>query len=129
MRYTKNENPPLLPVSVLVEFIKYNGPPFIPEHPTWVPIPPVTFEWTTTRRHSRRQLPLRLSYAMTIHKSQSQTLDKAVIDIGDKERTAGLVALSRLRKLTDIFIKPMTFQRLESISSSKQIKNRLNEEE
>ena len=46
--YTKNQNPPLLPVSVLVEFIKYNGPPFIPEHPTWVPIPPVTFEWTTT---------------------------------------------------------------------------------
>ena len=67
---------------------------------------------------------------MTFHKSQGQKLDKAVIDIGEKERTAGLtfVALSRLQKLTDIIIKPMTFQRLESISSSKQIKNRLNEE-
>ena len=129
--YANNQNPPLLPISVLVEFAKYKGPAFIPDHPTWVPIPPVTFEWTTIHRHSRRQLPLRLSYAMTIHKSQGQTLHKAVIDIGDKERTAGLtfVALSRLQKFSDIIIQSMSFQRLKSISRSKHITARLNEEE
>jgi ATP-dependent DNA helicase PIF1 len=129
--YKDNQKPPSLPVSVLVEFEKYKGPPFIPEHPTWVPIPPLTYEWTSTRRHSRRQLPLRLSYAMTIHKSQGQTLDKAVIDIGDKERTPGLtfVALSRLRQLNDILIQPMAYQRLHSISKSKQLQSRITEEE
>ena len=116
--YANNQNPPSLPISVLVEFKKYKGLAFIPDHPSWIPIPPVTFEWTTTRRHSRRQLLLRLSYAMTIHKSQGQTLQKAVIDIGERERSAGLtfVALSRLRKFTNVIIQAMTFQRLESIS-------------
>ena len=129
--YTNNHTPPALPVSVLVEFEKYKGPPFISEHPTWVPIPPITFEWTTTCRHSRRQLPLRLSYAMTIHKSQGQTLDKAVIDIGDKERTVGLtfVALSRLRQLNHCLIQPMPYQRLKSISNSKQTLVRIKEED
>ena len=39
-----------------------------------------------------------LSYNITIHKSQGQTLSKAVIDIGDKEMTAGctFVAVSSL---------------------------------
>ena len=129
--YSNNQKPPSLPVSVLIAFDKYKGPPFIAEHPTWVPIPPITHEWSSTRRHSRRQLPLRLSYAMTIHKSQGQTLDKAVIDLGDKERTPGLtfVALSRLRQISDILIQPMTYQRLRSISNSKHLQNRIDEEE
>jgi ATP-dependent DNA helicase PIF1 len=44
--YANNHNPPSLPVSVLIDFGKYKGPPFLQDHPTWVPIPPVTFEWT-----------------------------------------------------------------------------------
>ena len=129
--YTKNQNPPSLPISIIVEFEKYTGPPFITDHPTWVPIPPITYEWTTSQRHSRKQLPLRLCYAMTIHKSQGQTLEKAVIDLGDRERTAGLifVALSRLRHLNDLLVKPMTFKRLETISKSKVIHTRIHEEE
>jgi ATP-dependent DNA helicase PIF1 len=129
--YKYNQHPPSLPISVLVEFDKYSGPPFIENHPTWVPIPPVTFEWSDTRRHSRRQLPLRLSYAMTIHKSQGQTLNKAVIDIGAKERTAGLtfIALSRLRQLNHAIIQPMTYERLNSISKSKQTISRIKEED
>ena len=68
---------------------------------------------------------------MTIHKSQGQTLQKAVIDLGDKERNSGLtfVALSRLRQLNDAIIKPMTFQRLHTISKSKQLQARKNEED
>ena len=131
--YANNHNPPSLPVSVLVDFGKYKGPPFLQDHPTWVPIPPVTFEWTSTytRRHSRQQLPLRLAYAMTIHKSQGQTLEKAVIDIGNKECTTGLtfVALSRLKELKHAIIQPMSYQCLYSISRNKQLMVRIKEEQ
>ena len=129
--YATNQSPPSLPISVLVEFEKYAGPAFIADHPKWVPIPPITFEWTTTRKHSRRQLPLRLCYAMTIHKSQGQTLHRAIIDIGEKERTAGLtfVALSRLKRLDNAIIQPMTYERLVSISKSKQMATRIKEEQ
>ena len=129
--FAQSQKPPSLPISVLVEFPKYTGPPFIAEHPKYVPIPPITFEWTTNKRHSRKQIPLRLCYAMTIHKSQGQTLEKAVIDLGDKERTSGLtfVALSRLKDLNHCLIKPMTYDRLQSISNSKQLKTRIKEEE
>ena len=128
--YKENQKPPSLPISILVEFNKYKGPAFISEHPLWVPIPPITFEWMTNTIHSRKQIPLRLCYAMTIHKSQGQTLEKAVIDLGNSERTPGLtfVALSRLRRLDDILIKEMTFKRLDSISKSKHIMARINEE-
>ena len=56
----------------LVDFQHYTGPPFLHTHPQIVPIPPHLFElWETEgQRLSRQQLPLRLSYAMTIHKSQ-----------------------------------------------------------
>ena len=33
----------------------------------------------------RRQYPVRLAYALTIHISRGQTIDKAVIDLGEKE--------------------------------------------
>ena len=39
-----------------------------------------------------------IAYASTIHKSQGQTLDKEVIDLGKSEKSLGLtfVALSRV---------------------------------
>ena len=60
--------------------------------------PPITFEWGYTNNLSRQQLPLQTSYAITIHKSQGQTLQKAVIDIGKSEHAPGttFVAISRL---------------------------------
>ena len=71
------------------------------------------------------------SYAITIHKSQGQTLNKAVIDIGDKEMAAGctFVAVSRLRNLTDGIFEPMTFQRLASIANMRHLKQRIAEDE
>ena len=67
---------------------------------------------------------------MTIHKSQGQTLQKAVIDIGSKEYAAGctFVVVSRLRQLEDGLFKPMSFQCPQAISKGKILMERINEE-
>ena len=130
--YTHGHKPPNLPIAILVNFPDYSGPPFIESKPKCIPIPPIVFEWHNgLKTLSRQQIPLRLSYAMTIHKSQGQTMTKAVIDIGNKEMAAGctFVALSRLKSLSGLLITPMTLERLQAIGKMKQTQQRLTEEE
>lgn len=54
----------------------------------------------------REQIPLRLAYAVTIHKAQGATLDCALIDIGDNtfEYGQAYVALSRVKSLDCLYI-------------------------
>ena len=85
---------------------------------------------TSGIHYERQQLPLRLAWAITIHKSQGLTLEKAWIDLDKSERVAEMlyVAPSRVKKLFDCIIEPMPFERLQSSTRSKTFAYRVAEE-
>ena len=127
--YKDGQMPPALPLAVLVGFESYQGPSFNNEAKI-VPIVPIISASNTTVNMERQQLPLKLSWAITIHKSQGLTLSKAVVDLGPKEKVAGLayVAISRVRKLSDLILLPLTHERLTAVQKSVNFKFRQEEE-
>lgn len=98
--YASDSRPLELPSFVVVDFIHYKCPPWDISHPNYVSIPPVT-------RGFRTQMPLRMAWALTIHKSQGMTLQKAAINIGNIDRQGlTLTAISRVKSLNDLCISP-----------------------
>ena len=65
-------------------------------------------------RASVSQIPLRLAYAMTVHKSQGMSMDAAVMDLSRAfEYGQGYVALSRVRRLSGVYLTGLNQRALE----------------
>ena len=106
-----------------MDFYSYSGIPFDDHHPQRVPIPAVD-------RGNTKQIPLRLAWALTIHKSQGLTLQKATIDIGPTERSGlTFVAISHVKYLQGIIIMPpFTYDKYEKMKRGKQVARRKEEQ-
>ena len=126
--YAEGVKAPDLPAIVWTEIDTYNGTSFFPDDPDrkkWFPIRPKTHTWWTEKRnkkrgevtsgvekngwveHSRTMLPIRLSWALTIWKSQGQTIrSKVVLHLGKDEAEHGLTytAFSRATRFSDVGI-------------------------
>ena len=85
----------------LVKFL--NGPPY--------PVRVAPAEWSSDNEKegdgvTREQIPLRLAYALTIHKAQGASLDSALVDVGPStfEYGQAYVALSRVRNMDALYV-------------------------
>ena len=127
--YRTGQAPPNLPIATTVHFDSYTGPLL---SDGTVPITPMGRTWSASGGQcSRLQLPLKLAWAVTIHKGQGLTLGKSAVDVGKKEFTSGLtfVACSRVRRLTDLlFDPPFPYQRLVKLGDSPRLQERLLED-
>ncbi|XP_076278433.1 ATP-dependent DNA helicase PIF1-like [Lasioglossum baleicum] len=101
-----------LPDSVLIKFDEESTGNRFKDTDGYIPISPVTATFPATRGYGdveRRMLPLILSWAVTVHKLQGTTLNKAVIDLGKKNFAKGqiYVALSRVRRIDGLVLSDL----------------------
>ena len=68
----------------------------------------------------RKQFPLILAFAITIHKCQGLSLDSAIIDLSDKISDDGMtyVALSRFKTLSGVHFIDFDPKSIEKVSNA-----------
>ena len=108
--------------TVLVQFKDYTGQSCLPHLEQVYPVGIITRTWTARKKNqSRTMLPLLPGYALSIHKSQGQTLDKVLVDLGASEFSSGLTytALTRVRSLASLAMRCMPpKKRFDTIAKS-----------
>lgn len=78
------------------------------------------------KRASISQIPLRLAWAITVHKSQGMTLDAAKIDLRKAfVEGMGYVALSRVRDLPNLYLSGINQMALRASDEARQIDSML----
>jgi hypothetical protein len=121
--YTTDQTPGKdLPV-LLIEFPSYHGPRFSPKcNPKVVPIAPLKI--TKPSLGWRINLPIDLAWALTVHKSQGLTLGKVYYVPGLYDPNPGqtFVAMSRVRKLSDLCLADIYDRRLVNLHRTKPTK-------
>ena len=74
------------------------------------------------KRASISQIPLRLAWAITVHKSQGMTLDAARIDLRKAfVEGMGYVALSRVKNLSNLYLTGINQMALKASEEARQI--------
>ena len=72
----------------------------------------------------------RLSWSITIHQSQGITISQSLVYLGPSEKVAGLayIALSRVRRLSDLMLEPTSLKRLQAVKKTVNFECKIAEE-
>lgn len=130
--YSPGTKPPTLPLAILIQAdVRYKGPSLLQTVERLVPLIPTQIGFDYRSEYCwRKQIPLMMAWARTIHKSQGMTLPRIVVDLGSKEGCTGLsyVGISRAELLERILLIPFADDRLEKTSRRPQLIMRVAEE-
>ncbi len=104
-------------LGVVIDFDEFSGQPIVKtKSGETIVVQPM--DWVIEENGKIRaqvtQVPLRLAWAITVHKSQGMSLDAAVMDLSQVfEYGQGYVALSRVRRLSGLYLLGINKQALK----------------